>query len=407
VDDHTKELLRRRGEHAVIGDVDRLYGEAAAEGAKRRRRRYVAAIVACVLFVVVGSAVVVASTRSSSSPTRVDVPPAGQGGSAADLGVQFRPVLGPVAPRGQEDASAAPVVAGCDVSAVVNLGASAPSSERSQLGEGGCAIVEGASGARYLLGPVALDGMSIRTATKSHQPGSGWGVDLRFTKRGSAAFDALASAQFHKQFAVIADGQVAAAPTVQPADAQFTPFAGDVRISVGDERAADALRRSVPTKPEPGAALSNTGPADCTKTAKPGSEVTFAAQVTGGHTICVTRQGNEVTYSFDGKPGGGAGVTAISWFGGIGTIDGRLVVFGNLPTTLPTGASTALLTFCKGPTLLVRPLNQEQPQYVAATIDQQGLGPAFVQYADNAGNPLTRDHPRNAACERTGTTSGR
>jgi hypothetical protein len=407
VDDHTKELLRRRGEHPAIDDVERLYGAAAADGAKRRRRRHVATIVACVLFLVVGFAAVVASTRSSSSPTRVDVPPAGQGGSAAGLGVQLRPVLAQVFPSGQEDVSAGSVVAGCDVSAVTNLGASAPSTKRSQLGEGGCAIIEDTSGARYLLGPVALDGTSIRTATKSHQPGSGWGVDLQFTTRGSDAFNALANAQFHKQFGVVADGQVVATPTVQPADAQFTPFAGDVRISVGDEHGADMIVGSASKKAEPGAALANTGPADCTKTAKPGSEVTFAAQVTGGHTICVTRQGSEVTYYFDGKPGGGASITAVSWFGGIGTVDGRLVVFGNLPTTLPAGASTALLTLCKGPTLLVRPLNQEQPQYFAATIDQQRLGHASVQYAGNAGNPLTRDHPRNAACERTGTTSGR
>ena len=121
----------------------------------------------------------------------------------------------------------------------------------------------------------------------------------------------------------------------------------------------------------------------------------------------MTRQDNDVAYYFDGKPGGGAsGTTAgTTTFGGIGTIDGRLVVFGNLPT-IPTTASTVLLTFCKGPTLLLRPLNQEQPQYVAATIDQQKLGSASVQYADNAGNALTPgDQPRSSACERTRTTT--
>jgi hypothetical protein len=397
VDEHTKELLRRRGERPVIDDVERLYLAAAAEGAKRRRRRHAATIAACVLLVVVGTAVVVASNRSSSAPTRVDVPPAGQAQDATDLGVQFRPVLAPVPASGHEDLSAASAVAGCDVSAVMNLGASAPSTERTQLGEGGCVILKDGSGARSLLGPVALDGTSIRTATKSHQSGSGWGVDLKLSKLGSAAFDALANGQFHKQFGVVADGELVAMPTVQPADAQFTPFSGRVRISVGDEHAADAMFRSVFTKPEPGAALASTGPADCTKTAKPGWDVTFAARVTGGHTICVTRQDNDVTYYFDGKPGGGASGTAVTTFGGIGTIDGRLVVFGNLPTT----ASTVVLTFCKGPTLLVRPLNREPPQYVAATIDQQELGSASVQYADNAGKPLAPgDHPRSSACRR-------
>jgi hypothetical protein len=403
VDEHLKELLRRRGERPVIDDVEGLYFAAAAEGAKRRRRRHAATIAACVLLVVVGTAVVVASNRSSSAPTRVEVPPADQAQDATDLGVQFRPLLASVPASGQEDLSAASVVAGCDVSAVMSLGASAPSAERSLLGEGGCVILKDASGARYLLGPVALDGTSIRTVTKSHQSGSGWGVDLKFTKLGSAAFDALANAQFHKQFGVVADGELVAMPTVQPADAQFTPFSGRVRISVGDERAADTIVRSVFTKPEPGAALASTGSTDCTKTAKPGWDVTFAAQVTGGHTICVTRQGNDVAYYFDGKPGGGASGTAgVTTFGGIGTIDGRLVVFGNLPTT----ANTVLLTFCKGPTLLVRPLNQQQPQYVAATIDQQRLGSASVQYADNAGKPLAPgDHPRSSACERTATTT--
>jgi len=404
VDEHSKELLRRRGERPVIDDVERLYLAAAAEGAKRRRRRHAATITACVLLVVVGTAVVVASNRSSSAPTRVVVPPAGQAQHATDLGVQFRPVLASVPASGQEDLSAASVVAGCDVSAVMNLGASAPSTERSLLGEGGCVILKDASRGRHLLGPVTLDGTSIRRATKSHQSGSGWGVDLKFSRLGSAAFDALANAQFHKQFGVVADGELAAMPTVQPADAQFTPFSGRVRISVTAERAADTIVRSAFTKPEPGAALASTGPADCTKTAKPGWDVTFAARVTGGHTICVTRQDNDVAYYFDGKPGGGASGTTggVTTFGGIGTIDGRLVVFGNLPTT----ASTALLTFCKGPTLLLRPLNQEQPQYVAATIDQQKLGSASFQYADNVGKPLTPgDHPRSSACERTGTTT--
>jgi hypothetical protein len=118
----------------------------------------------------------------------------------------------------------------------------------------------------------------------------------------------------------------------------------------------------------------------------------------------VTRQDNQVAYSFDGKPGGGASGTTggVTWFGSVGIIDGRLVVFGNLPTT----ASTVLLTFCKGPTLLLRPLNQQQPQYVAATIDQQKLGYPSFQYADNVGKPLAPgDHPRSSACERIATTT--
>lgn len=403
LDDRTKEMLRRRAERPPIDDIERLYRTAAADGAKRRRRRRAATIAACVLLLVAGAAAVVAN-QSSSSPTRVDVPPAGHSQDAGALGLQFRPVLGSLPAGAQEDGSAASVVAGCDVDAVMELGARAPSSGRAQLGEGGCVIVSDTNGARVLLGPVALDGTSITNATKTQQPASGWGADLELSTLGLPAFNALANAQFHGQFGVVADGELVATPTVEPADATFTPYSRRVRISVGDERAADRIVRAVAAKPEPGTALAGTGPGDCSTTAKPGAEVTFATRVTGGHTICVTQEGNSLDYYLDGVKGGGAtGVSAgFTTLGGLGTIDGRVVLFGNLPPN----ASTLRLTFCKGPPLLIRPLNGEQPRYVAATLDLQKYGLAFNQYADDEGRPLAPSpDPRATACERSGRTT--
>jgi hypothetical protein len=157
--------------------------------------------------------------------------------------------------------------------------------------------------------------------------------------------------------------------------------------------------------PKPGIALERTGTADCAKVLEPGSEITFAARVTGGHAICVTHQGEQFAYYFDGRKGGGAdGPSFTAFFGGIGTVNGQLVVFGNIPPT----ASSMRLLFCKGQTIVLRPLNTDTPQYVGAMVDARKYGTAFPQAADENGKPLHPDEDaQRIACLGTPTTTTR
>src|SRR5262249_20848730 len=59
----------------------------------------------------------------------------------------------------------------------------------------------------------------------------GWTVKMDLTDAGSSKWDALAQQQFHKQVAIVLDGVVQSAPTIQPNDASFTSFNGTAVIS--------------------------------------------------------------------------------------------------------------------------------------------------------------------------------
>ena len=73
-----------------------------------------------------------------------------------------------------------------------------------------------ASTARYILGPTELTGSIVKGATA--QPptvGGDWLVQVTFTSSGSPKFDALAAKYVQKQVAIVLDGQVESAPTIQ------------------------------------------------------------------------------------------------------------------------------------------------------------------------------------------------
>ena len=100
-------------------------------------------------------------------------------------------------------------------------------------------------GGRYLLGPSQVDGSAVATAKKDFRSGMGWIVDMTFTPTGATAVDDLARQQFHRQMALVADGTLVAAPTIQPSDADFVSFGGHLLVSVPTEAAADAVVRAV------------------------------------------------------------------------------------------------------------------------------------------------------------------
>jgi preprotein translocase subunit SecD len=74
---------------------------------------------------------------------------------------------------------------------------------------------------KYLLGPTALAGAEVRTATAAFDSagGSGWLVDLSFTPAGSARFAEITTTQSQKtqpadELAIVVDGEVVSAPAI-------------------------------------------------------------------------------------------------------------------------------------------------------------------------------------------------
>ena len=98
-------------------------------------------------------------------------------------------------------------------------------------------LLPGSSGSglgnvRMLLGPAAVTGTAVHSATAQLVNGN-WAVDIALTGAGSTAWDNLASAQFHAIIAIDLDGQVIDAPITQPTQGSFSSFGGQVEISGG------------------------------------------------------------------------------------------------------------------------------------------------------------------------------
>jgi len=166
--------------------------------------------------------------------------------SALRATASFRPMLLNPAdvptPSSLGDPAAAVAVKGCDASAVASL-PSVPTTASSEDANGSCVVLASAArpSDRYYLGPAALDGTSIASANVERQPGMGWIVTVRLTRRGRAAFDGLAERQFHKQIAIVSNHAVTSAPVIQPAQEHFSSFGDDgVDVSVQGGRARDA-----------------------------------------------------------------------------------------------------------------------------------------------------------------------
>lgn len=69
---------------------------------------------------------------------------------------------------------------------------------------------------RYQLGPAEVTGESISRARAAFNTDSGeWYVEVNFNSEGAKAFDQLAQAYFERQVAIVLDGRVESAPTIQ------------------------------------------------------------------------------------------------------------------------------------------------------------------------------------------------
>jgi preprotein translocase subunit SecD len=69
-------------------------------------------------------------------------------------------------------------------------------------------------GQRMRLGPAELTGRAVSSA-KAELIGGGWGVSLRFNKEGSTGFDDMAKKYFGQRVAIVLDGVIQSAPTIQ------------------------------------------------------------------------------------------------------------------------------------------------------------------------------------------------
>jgi preprotein translocase subunit SecD len=78
---------------------------------------------------------------------------------------------------------------------------------------------------RYVLGPVELTRASIKSVKVEKESGQ-WTVSFTMTASGSAKWNTFAERQFHEFIAIVANGEVYAAPIIQPSSATFNSFGG-------------------------------------------------------------------------------------------------------------------------------------------------------------------------------------
>jgi preprotein translocase subunit SecD len=94
---------------------------------------------------------------------------------------------------------------------------------------------------RYLLGPSAITpshhkAKPANVTTKNGSPT----VHIVFTQAGAERWDAVASANFHKDVAFIVGDHDLSDPIIEPTNSSFTTFDGKVQILFGNLSAAQA-----------------------------------------------------------------------------------------------------------------------------------------------------------------------
>lgn len=157
-------------------------------------------------------------------------------GKTAEL--TFRPVIGCLASQARRPTSTS---AGATTPTTVPQGADIPTSDPATSKASDSIVAPGIAGSscgsraqpRYALGPAKLTGKGVSTASTRFDSGGGqgWIVDLKLTGKGSGAWDALGSENFHKPVAIVLDGVVQSAPVIQPNNSQFQSFGGSAQIS--------------------------------------------------------------------------------------------------------------------------------------------------------------------------------
>jgi len=138
-------------------------------------------------------------------------------------------------PQPSTDAARA-AIAKCDDATVSTL-TTIPTTTRAADVRNACVVLPnkpgGKNAPRYYLGKAGLTGKVVSSAKAEFVSGSGWVVNMTLTDKGSSQWDNLAQQQFHKQVAIVLDGIVQSAPTIQPDQQAFSSFGGKAQISGG------------------------------------------------------------------------------------------------------------------------------------------------------------------------------
>jgi len=138
-------------------------------------------------------------------------------------------------PQPSTDAARA-AIAKCDDATVSTL-TTIPTTTRAADVRNACVVLPnkpgGKNAPRYYLGKAGLTGKVVSSAKAEFVSGSGWVVNMNLTDKSSSQWDNLAQQQFHKQVAIVLDGIVQSAPTIQPDQQAFSSFGGKAQISGG------------------------------------------------------------------------------------------------------------------------------------------------------------------------------
>jgi preprotein translocase subunit SecD len=138
-------------------------------------------------------------------------------GQTAEL--RFRPVLAPNAPAGPEgEAKITPREEDKPEAQVILPG------------------TKDEQDARYVLGPSELTGRAVKDAKAEVDETGEWKVGFTLTDTGSKEFDALAARNLSKQVAIVLDGVVQSAPTIQQAQFQGS---GEITGNFSEREAKD------------------------------------------------------------------------------------------------------------------------------------------------------------------------
>ncbi len=138
------------------------------------------------------------------------------------------------APTAASEAAAKAAIASCDATKVQAL-TTIPTTQTAGDTRDACVVLPdkpgGKNASRYYLGPGQLTGKAVSSAKAEFVAGQGWTVKMDLTGTGSSQWDALAQKQFHQQVAIVLDGLVQSAPTIQPDATAFSSFGGTAVIS--------------------------------------------------------------------------------------------------------------------------------------------------------------------------------
>jgi hypothetical protein len=100
----------------------------------------------------------------------------------------------------------------------------------------------GAGHARFLCsGGLSWNGTVATSSVSWTIAGGGWAVNLTFSPRGSARWDALSKKAFHRYLAVDLDGRVVSAALVEPSEASWSSFSGQAEIGTPSKGRAERI----------------------------------------------------------------------------------------------------------------------------------------------------------------------